>query len=52
MSGNYFMRVMFGGQPLKTSTPLGTLDMIPLQTFLNYLNDTIPSNIVQLCNSH
>ena len=28
---DYFVRVLWGGQPMNTSTPLGVLDMIPLQ---------------------
>ena len=31
----YFIRVLWGGQPMKTSTPLGVLDMIPLADFLS-----------------
>lgn len=30
-----FIRVLWGGQPMKTSTPLGTLDMVPLATFFD-----------------
>lgn len=27
----WYVRVLWGGQPMETSTPLGTLDMIPVQ---------------------
>ena len=30
---DYFIRVLWGGQPMKTSTPLKTLDMTPLEDF-------------------
>jgi hypothetical protein len=30
----YFLRVLWGGQPMKTSTPMGTLDMIPVESML------------------
>ncbi|KJE05011.1 acid phosphatase [Cryptococcus gattii NT-10] len=36
-------------QPLETSTPLGTLDMIPWDEFEQYLNETIPEDIVGMC---
>jgi len=29
----YFIRVMWSGQPMKTSTPLGTLDMVKIDDF-------------------
>jgi acid phosphatase len=29
----YFVRVLWGGQPLVTTTPLGTLDQVPIQDF-------------------
>nr|XP_018267388.1 acid phosphatase [Kwoniella dejecticola CBS 10117]OBR89546.1 acid phosphatase [Kwoniella dejecticola CBS 10117] len=48
-SGEYFVRVLFSGQPLKTSTPLGTLDMVPSGDFEAYLKDTIPENLTELC---
>ncbi len=34
-SKEFYLRVLWGGQPMKTSTPMGTLDMIPVQTFLD-----------------
>lgn len=45
----YFIRVLLSGQPLETSTPLGTLDMIPWDEFEKYLNETIPEDIVGMC---
>jgi len=40
---------MFSGQPIKTSTYLGTLDMIPLADFTTYLSSVIPNDIVAAC---
>ncbi|KIK54122.1 hypothetical protein GYMLUDRAFT_177836 [Collybiopsis luxurians FD-317 M1] len=39
-SSNFFLRVLWGGQPMQTSLPLGTnnngvLDMIPVEDFFN-----------------
>ncbi|KAJ7221754.1 phosphoglycerate mutase-like protein [Mycena pura] len=34
----YFLRVLWGGQPMVTSTPMGTLDMIPIETMLDYID--------------
>lgn len=48
-SETYFIRVLLSGQPLETSTPLGTLDMIPWDEFEKYLNETIPEDIVGMC---
>lgn len=48
-SSSYYVRVLWSGQPLKTSTPLGTLDMITLDEFYAYLNSTIPSDPVAAC---
>lgn len=45
----YFIRVLLSGQPLETSTPLGTLDMVPWDEFEKYLNETIPEDIVGMC---
>ena len=30
---HYYIRVLWGGQPMKTSTPMGVLDMVPLDRF-------------------
>lgn len=49
LSAAYFIRVLLSGQPLETSTPLGTLDMIPWDEFEKYLNETIPEDIVGMC---
>lgn len=36
-SGKYFIRVLFGGKPLKSSNPsLGLLDMVPAEVLLAY----------------
>ncbi|CAD6575329.1 MAG: TOR complex subunit lst8, partial [Tremellales sp. Tagirdzhanova-0007] len=40
-STTYYIRVLWSGQPLKTSTPLGTLDMIELNDF-NARNVSFP----------
>lgn len=45
----YFIRVLLSGQPLETSTPLGTLDMVPWDEFEKYLNETIPEDLVGMC---
>lgn len=47
----YFIRVLFSGKPLVTSSPLGTLDMIKLEDFEEYLDSVLPEDIVGLCNS-
>lgn len=48
-SSPYFIRVLLSGQPLETSTPLGTLDMVPWDEFEKYLNETIPEDLVGMC---
>jgi len=50
-SGQYYVRVLWSGQPLKTSTTLGILDMIKLDDFIAYLDQTIPKDLVGMCNS-
>lgn len=47
----YYIRVLFSGKPLVTSTPLGVLDMVKLQDFNDYLDSVIPDDMVGLCNS-
>ncbi|KAF8191394.1 histidine phosphatase [Mycena galopus ATCC 62051] len=42
-TNEYFLRVLWGGQPMVTSTPMGTLDLIPLQTFIDYIDSMIGS---------
>jgi acid phosphatase len=49
--GQFFVRVMWSGQPLKTSTPLGTLDMVSLTDFNAYLDATLAADPVALCRS-
>ncbi|KAJ3886161.1 histidine phosphatase [Lentinula edodes] len=43
---NFFLRVLWGGQPMQTSLPFGTnsgrlLDMIPVEDFFDYVHNTI-----------
>ncbi|KAF3990179.1 hypothetical protein FT663_02190 [Candidozyma haemuli var. vulneris] len=48
--GQDFVRVLYGGQPLVTSTPLGTLDLVPLEEFANYLESFLKeNNVYELC---
>jgi acid phosphatase len=44
-----YIRVLWGGQPLKTSTPLGTLDMVSLDKFNEYIDGLLPANFVDVC---
>lgn len=46
-----YIRVLFSGQPLVTSTPLGVLDMIKYEEFVGYLETVLPKDIVQACQS-
>ncbi|KAJ6606452.1 phosphoglycerate mutase-like protein [Mycena vulgaris] len=39
----HFLRVLWGGQPMVTSTPMGTLDMIPVETMLEYIDSMVGS---------
>lgn len=48
--GKPYVRVLFSGQPLETSTPLGTLDMIPLDKLDKYFDNVIPRDMVAACN--
>ncbi|KAF8664201.1 hypothetical protein AX16_000764 [Volvariella volvacea WC 439] len=56
-SGNqmtkYFVRVLWSGQPLVSSTPLGKLDMVPLDDFLTYIDNMVGSaqELVHACNN-
>jgi hypothetical protein len=52
-ASDWFIRVLWLGQPLATSTPLGTLDVIPLEDFLGYIEDMIGSgsDLYAACNS-
>lgn len=49
-STNY-VRVLWGGQPMQTSTPLGTLDMVTLEDFDSYLATVLPADPVAACNA-
>jgi acid phosphatase len=46
----WFIRVLYSGQPLETSTPLGTLNMVKLSVFIAYLDQVIP-DLVEQCTS-
>lgn len=43
---DYFIRVLWGGQPMKTSTPLGMLSMIPLEDFFNCKSEFISKSLL------
>ncbi|KAM4059298.1 Histidine acid phosphatase family protein [Hirsutella rhossiliensis] len=41
-TSNYYLRVLFGGRPLKSSNPtLGSMDMTPIETVLEYLDGLV-----------
>ncbi|TRM58993.1 histidine phosphatase superfamily [Schizophyllum amplum] len=40
-SDQYYLRVLFGGQTLETSTSLGVLNMIPVKDFIAYIESTL-----------
>lgn len=42
-NGGYFIRVLWSGQPMNTSTPLGRLDMIPVEKFFDYIDTMVGS---------
>ncbi|KAI9638212.1 phosphoglycerate mutase-like protein [Dioszegia hungarica] len=46
----WFIRVLYSGQTLETSTPLGTLNMVKLSVFIAYLDQVIP-DLVEQCTS-
>ena len=48
-TGAFFVRVLWSGQVMRTSTPLGLLDMVPLQTFVGYLQNLVGGNLVAQC---
>lgn len=54
-SGCYYLRVLWGGQVLQSSNPsLGRMDLIPVQTFLDYADGLVGAKAVKipgLCNS-
>ncbi|KAI1815072.1 histidine acid phosphatase [Poronia punctata] len=40
--GEYYVRVLFGGQVLRSSNPsLGVMDMLPVETLLNYFDGLV-----------
>lgn len=42
---DYFVRLLFGGQPFRSSSPaLGVIDMLPLETLLAYLDGLVGKN--------
>ncbi|KAI1371724.1 phosphoglycerate mutase-like protein [Hypoxylon crocopeplum] len=52
--GMFFIRVLFGGKPIKSSNPsLGLLDMVPAETLLSYFNGLVGANaslVARKCN--
>lgn len=44
-----YIRVLFSGQPLVTSTKLGKLDMVRYEDFEAYLDSVLPKDIVKAC---
>ena len=48
-TNDYHIRVLWNGQPLKTSTPMGTIDMISLEQFNGYLDETLPKDPLEAC---
>ncbi|KAK4049967.1 hypothetical protein OIV83_003791 [Microbotryomycetes sp. JL201] len=47
--GDWFLRVLWGGQPMKTATPLGTLAMVPISKFYAYLDQQLPKDLRATC---
>lgn len=44
-TSRYYIRVLFGGQVFKSSSPiLGEIDMIPAETLIKYLEDLVGTN--------
>ncbi|KAK5196502.1 hypothetical protein LTR99_005290 [Exophiala xenobiotica] len=54
-SGCYYLRILWGGQVLRSSNPsLGLVDMIPVQTFLGYVDGLVglkAAKVPGLCSS-
>ncbi|RDB26642.1 Counting factor 60 [Hypsizygus marmoreus] len=52
-SKTFFIRGLWGGQPLQTSTPLGVLDMVPVDDFFAYIDSMVGSGeeLFSACNS-
>ncbi|TFK36310.1 phosphoglycerate mutase-like protein [Crucibulum laeve] len=47
------IRVLWSGQPMHTSTPLGVLDMVPVEDFFAYIDSMVGSGseLLAACNS-
>ena len=42
---SHYVRVLFGGQPLRSSNPsLGLIDMLPVETLLAYFDGLVGEN--------
>ena len=42
---DHYVRVLFGGQPLRSSNPsLGLMDMLPVETLLAYFDGLVGKN--------
>ena len=54
-AGCYYLRVLWGGQVLRSSNPsLGLMNMVPVQTFLSYVDGLVgvgAQNVPSLCES-
>ncbi|KAM0754264.1 phosphoglycerate mutase-like protein [Meredithblackwellia eburnea MCA 4105] len=50
LAKQHFVRVLWSGQPLETSTPLGTLDMIHIGKFIDFFKQQLPSDLRNACN--
>lgn len=50
-SGAFFVRVLLSGQPMQTSTPLGTLNAVPWADFEKYIVGLVgsPSGLSGYC---
>ncbi|KAM0786209.1 hypothetical protein ACM66B_007013 [Microbotryomycetes sp. NB124-2] len=46
---DWFVRVLWSGQPMKTATPLGTLDMVSVKDFHAYLDQQLPKDLRATC---
>ncbi|KAF8915656.1 histidine phosphatase [Mucidula mucida] len=49
----YYIRVLWSGQPIVTSTPLRTLDMIAMDEWISYIDDMVGTGaeLYQACNA-
>ena len=50
----YYIRVLWSGQPMKTSTPLGTLDMVKIEDFFacKFLRSDTLYAFLLICYNH